>query len=402
MRRFNLGKLEDILSHAIGTVPFYIKNKEYILNNGGGLHSYPIINRNDICGKENEFLSSRFPVNSLTHQTTSGSTGIPVKCFKSHSDATRSGRLLWKCRNWFGKVYPNDKYAIFFLRRFNTDRTINSSPCFVNGNQLNLSVLDLSPERLELYCEALEAFNPNWIFGPPSALYYLAKHIEKRKWSINIPNLKFIEVTGEYSDTEQRKYISSVFKCAVTNMYGSKEIWVIAYSCPNGHLHIVEDNVIVEFLSTENSGRNEVVITGLNNYAMPIIRYRIGDTGKFVDHHCLFPGRIIELSGGRIGQYFLYNNKTLSTSNFYMAVYDLDRKYPGTIAQFQFRQIGNADFEFMYIPGVNFQTGSLNYLEELLYNTFGNMLNITFTCTDFIPYSSSGKLSYFVDARNQQ
>jgi phenylacetate-CoA ligase len=54
--------------------------------------------------------------------------------------------------------------------------------------------------------------------------------------------------------------------------YGSMESGIIAFECPSGGLHIVEENVILEVIE------GEVVVTNLLSKSFPIIRYRLGDS----------------------------------------------------------------------------------------------------------------------------
>ena len=62
----------------------------------------------------------------------------------------------------------------------------------------------------------------------------------------------------------------------MANLYGSIEFNGIGLTCPEGHMHILKNNV---FLENNNS---ELIITGLNNYYMPLIRYNIGDIGSIM------------------------------------------------------------------------------------------------------------------------
>ncbi len=70
----------------------------------------------------------------------------------------------------------------------------------------------------------------------------------------------------------------------IRDVYGSNEFNLLAWECPAGAgtYHICDDAVVLEVLGTD--GRQvpigqlgEVVITGLHSFAMPFIRYKIGD-----------------------------------------------------------------------------------------------------------------------------
>src|SRR6185295_20378238 len=86
-----------------------------------------------------------------------------------------------------------------------------------------------------------------------------------------------------------RQIIESNFQCGVFDKYGSREFSGIAYECEahEGH-HIVAENYIVEILKdgvpAEPGELGEVVITDLNNFCMPLIRYRVGDLAVAMDN----------------------------------------------------------------------------------------------------------------------
>jgi len=87
---------------------------------------------------------------------------------------------------------------------------------------------------------------------------------------------------------QSRRIIEEAFGCRVFDKYGSREFSGIAYECEahNGH-HVVGEGLIVEVLRDGEPAApgevGEVIITDLNNYCMPFIRYRLGDLAVAVD-----------------------------------------------------------------------------------------------------------------------
>ena len=69
----------------------------------------------------------------------------------------------------------------------------------------------------------------------------------------------------------------------VVDIYSCTEAGYLAFSCPEqGNLHVQAESVIVEVL--DRAGKpcapgeeGEVVVTPLLNFAMPLIRYAVGD-----------------------------------------------------------------------------------------------------------------------------
>jgi phenylacetate-CoA ligase len=88
-----------------------------------------------------------------------------------------------------------------------------------------------------------------------------------------------------------RRTIEDGFGVPVFDMYGCHEINLVAWECPGGGgLHTCDDAAVVEVLcGPRRAGegeRGEVVVTGLHSYAMPFIRYRLGDIAVRGDDAC--------------------------------------------------------------------------------------------------------------------
>ena len=79
-----------------------------------------------------------------------------------------------------------------------------------------------------------------------------------------------------------RRHITETFAAPVFNLYASNEFNVIAWECQEtGELHTCDDGVIIEVLKDGRPAaageRGEVVGTNLHSFAMPLIRFRLGD-----------------------------------------------------------------------------------------------------------------------------
>ncbi len=96
-------------------------------------------------------------------------------------------------------------------------------------------------------------------------------------------------LTSSQTLTERaRKSIESAFGSPVFDSYTSRELGGIAYEC-DAHrgYHVVAEGYIVEILVDGRPAKagetGDLVITDLNNYAMPFIRYQIGDLATASD-----------------------------------------------------------------------------------------------------------------------
>ena len=122
---------------------------------------------------------------------------------------------------------------------------------------------------------------------------------------------RFVAVGGDVLTPLMRREISAAFQARVFNLYGSFECNLIAWECKEtGQLHTCDDSVIVEIIKNgkraQPGERGEVVVTNLHAFAMPFIRYRLGDvvTQGFDTCPCGEPFSTISDIQGRTVDYF--------------------------------------------------------------------------------------------------
>lgn len=123
----------------------------------------------------------------------------------------------------------------------------------------------------------LNEFNPAMLSGYPSNLAVLADYDELKIE----PNV--VITGGELLTDEIRNKLVNKFNCYVQTHYSCTEAGEIACECPEKHLHINEDWVIVEPVDKNNNPvpcgtlSDKVLITNLSNYIQPFIRYELTD-----------------------------------------------------------------------------------------------------------------------------
>lgn len=132
-------------------------------------------------------------------------------------------------------------------------------------------------------------FDPKLIRGTPSYLRLLAEAMADR--GIEGLGDKVVRTEGEVTDEETRRYLESSFKCKVFDEYSSWDFGNGAWQCTKREgYHIDADMLILEVVRGNErvspGERGEIVVTNLLNYAMPLIRYRVGDIGVLDDKTC--------------------------------------------------------------------------------------------------------------------
>lgn len=355
----------------------------------------PKLEKAELIGREESLLTD--PAARLFIEYTSGSTGQPLKCYKSYEEKWRKARLLWGLRNNNGGIGPKDPYAMFYA--FNED-DLSTDPVSIYHEVMYLSMLDMSPERLDNYYEALLKYRPQWMLSVSTALYLFANHLLERKLDRTRLPFKYIEINGEMLFEYQRQTIEEAFGPIVYNHYGSREFWCIAMSCGSGNLHLSSNQMYVEILNPDKDGYGNVVITDLSNRIWPLIRYDTGDIGRLSGHKCECGSQhpVIEVTGGRATQYIRSGGWISNPILFHYAVTKVNRMFPDAIRQFRVTQVEEKQFLFHLVSGTGFKETAELLLQQELQNKLPNDVRLTVVHQDRLSMDGP-KFDYFIPYR---
>jgi phenylacetate-CoA ligase len=124
---------------------------------------------------------------------------------------------------------------------------------------------------------------PGYLLTYPSNAVALAKLCLAR--GIRLPTLQALRLFGEVVDDEVRAVCGEAWGVPVTDLYSANEIGYVALQCECGAYHVQSESVRVEVLDAAGSpcapGEvGKVVVTSLHNFAMPLIRYELGDLAE--------------------------------------------------------------------------------------------------------------------------
>ncbi|GLK77193.1 hypothetical protein GCM10008171_24470 [Methylopila jiangsuensis] len=127
----------------------------------------------------------------------------------------------------------------------------------------------------------LARVRPAYLFARGGAhLQALAEEAARRDAPLRFER---ILSTGTAMTPEARAAARRAFRCDVLDLYGASETGLIAAQCPDcGLMHSCDETMRVEVLRDDGAPAAEgelgrVVVTPLYAYAMPMIRYAIGD-----------------------------------------------------------------------------------------------------------------------------
>jgi len=211
-------------------------------------------------------------------------------------------------------------------------------------------------------------------------------------------DLRAVISTSEPLTEPDRRLFREAFGAPVFNEYGCGELGTIAHECEKGGLHIHCENLLVEILSpdsgVEATGSGEVVVTELNNLAMPLIRYRLGDFAEMSLDACpcgrTLPtlrnvfGRSYDMIRNRAGQQF--------HGEFFMYIFEDTRRRDMGVEAFQVVQ---HDFDHVTVKVVTtpaFGSATEAFVRERIRAGLGQNVDVNFDVVDQIPREKSGKM----------
>lgn len=402
-------KQRKIIQHAYQTVPFYMnRSREMGLDCETFEHftDIPVVAKEDLVLRNDSFISAGYMAEYLqgkllqTH--TSGSTGKCANIFWNLKECRRSLLPLWIRRKKFYDINPHDRHCYFYTGRNVGETDMEGEE---GGFALGFCKSNLTDEKLADIWEKMRAFKPVWMNLQPSMAMLLCRVIEK--YGLNsIPTLRYIETTGEMLFPYMRKYIQDTLNVVIADQYGCNELNSLAFECPNGYLHCMEENAVIEIVDRQgkpvpDGEEGEIVVTSLNNYAMPLIRYRIGDRGRFLKKVCTCGdgGRVLELTTGRSNDWVIdREGNLLNAYIFARCVENVNKIYEHAVLQFQVIQHAVDDFTIKLVLDEECEPDEIcGYFMENLWQ--GTLAGADFKLQlypELIPEERSGKLKWFI------
>ena len=156
-----------------------------------------------------------------------------------------------------------------------------------------------------------------YISGYSSVINSLAEKSILQKTAYR--NIKLVKGTSEKIYPAYKKNTLAAFGAQMVSEYGAAECGIIAFECKSGNMHVQRENVILEVVD----GR--AVVTNLNSYALPIIRFDLGDyiTVEEISCSCGRHGQIVSEVVGRVGKDIIGKNNRYPSLTLYYVFKDL-------------------------------------------------------------------------------
>jgi phenylacetate-CoA ligase len=263
------------------------------------------------------------------------------------------------------------------------------------SNRMFIPAFELSEQKVRGLVKKLNRYKPVLVDGYAESFNFLAGYIPKSQLTGFRP--KGIVSSAQILPEQSRKAIEEAFGCKVFDKYGSREFSGIAYECEehNGH-HVSAESYIVEILKDGRPAKpgelGEIIITDLNNYCVPLIRYRIGDLAIAMDHSAPCPcGRGLPKIGdieGRVQAIIAGTNGCYLPGTFFAHLF---KDYDYIIQQYQVVQELPGEINLLIIKAPNFDEDTFQQVLSTLKRYLGADMKIHVDFVQQIPMVRTGK-----------
>lgn len=283
-------RLRYVLNRAATQVPHYREQWANRRRNGDMsswevVENWPILEKDSVRASPTSFVADDCNRRRMFHDHTSGTSGKSLDLWLK-VETVRQWYALFeaRCRNWHG-VTRNDRWAILGGQLV-TQANKRRPPFWVWNSplkQLYMSSYHLAPDLIPYYLDALKDYRIQYILGYTSSIYELA--YEALRLGRRDLKMAVVLTNAEPVFAYQRKVIAKAFQCQVRETYGMAELVTAASECEAGQMHIWPEVGYAEVLDEDDrpvskGGTGDLVCTSLLNADMPLIRYRVGDSGR--------------------------------------------------------------------------------------------------------------------------
>ena len=324
--------LEQLLSHCRQAVPYYADllrktgcRQAATLDPREELWRLPILTKQTIRANFEQLQSSDLTNREFAYNTSGGSTGEPVKLVQDleYEDRSRAISLLYY--RILGYEMGEPLVRLWGSERDLAEGTRSFKTRFFNWltSTTWLDAFRMSPQTMRRYVATLNQVRPRIILAYAQAAYELARFVERESLSL-APQRAVVTSAGTLYPFMREK-IAQVFGCEVHNLYGSREVSDIACEVPGiDGLWVAPWGNFVEILDDQGmpvppGEEGNIVVTCLTNYAMPLLRYRIGDRGALAPDQT--PGgsgyQILRHVSGRSVDVFRTRDQTLVDGEYF-------------------------------------------------------------------------------------
>lgn len=395
-------QLNKIIEYAFSHCPYYrqrFKSEGLSPNDFTGLASlpkFPILTKEDVRANWKGMLSDEFDEKKLIPYHTSGSTGKALDFYWTKFNLQYYWAIVWRGRHRFG-VNKGDCH-LNFTGKIVAPISQSKPPYWRYNRPLNqymLNMQQLTQKKIADIVDFINNTDIRFFVGYPSIMNTFASLVIDN--NLNVSNSPaYIFSSAEKMYDMQRKNILSVFpQTKIIEHYGFSENAASASKCKNdvyhedfelGHLELNHPE------KTEKGLTGPMIATGFQNFAMPFIRYEIGDIGTFSSEKCTcgINSQVITDIEGRNGDY------VITPEGAHIMRFGYIFKQTSSIKECQVVQNEMGKIIIRIVKRDDYNIANENSIRQAVKEWISPTIGVDFEYVDEIPRTKSGKFKAVV------
>lgn len=399
-------KLHRLLKYAYTFIPYYRRSFDQvgfrpddILTDPAAFQKVPTISKAVVNDNFDDLVTTDpSRQKGLARNSTGGSTGHPLIFVQdlNFRDYVMAG-VHWHLQytGWqFGECHAYIWGADYEVP---TQKELRARLLHWSLNRFVTNAFTLNEESMTAFAREIRRRHPKVLVGYASALERFTEFVQAH----HLDDIKFsgIMSSAEVLYPHQREIIERTFGCGVLDRYATRELGGIACECPEHMgLHIGVGEVYVEVLRDgvpiPVGEEGDIVVTNLNNYGMPFIRYHVGDVGQLSDAVCRC-GRglpMMKIVHGRQTDMFKTKDGQAIHGEFFTHLfYGVSEVQQFQVVQKSYDHIAVSVVEKSPLPPER-----MAFLERAIKDVMNSDVKVEFQFVESIPLKSSGKYRFTI------
>lgn len=406
LREYQWDRIKKLLIHAYNNTVFYRRSFDALGIKPDDVKDYsdyeklPILTKKDLKNSMTELRAHNLPEREFVESTTGGTTADYTGFYLNKGCLDAKTAATVRHDRWCGWDI-GEKEAIIWPASIDFKEETGFVGNLKNDffhRKLRLYAGVLNEEILEEICNKLYRFKPSLIRGFPNAMSIVAEYLDSK--GKNRVHPVAIKSVGEPLSVHTRKTLERVFDCRVFNYYLSRESATIASQCGElSHMHINAENLYVEFLQdakpVADGTPGDIVVTDVNNYGVPFLRYRIGDIGTPVAGRCSCGRRLprMDMTAGRESDFLISPADGSYVMGLSLLVPFVENPRVG---QLQVIQDSRDHIVLRIAKGEGFKDSEMKEFEAVVRNIFHGQMRYSYEFVNSIMAERSGKYRFAI------
>lgn len=395
-------KLCNLIAHCYENVPYYrrVMDQNTIrpteIKSPEDLVKLPVLTKDSIRRYSRALLAENISEMTVSWSKTGGTTGEPMRICKNRECSAWANVCYARGLRW-GGLTVNEPRIKLFGGSLGIDKTrLTTRLGSFLRRDLFLPAFELRTDTAMSYFHKIHRSRCRFLLGYASSIYRLALLAEEIGEKIEF---EAVFPTAELMLPEWEEVIRRKFNCAVLPYYGCGEVNSLGYrSLESDAAYLIpEEHALIEVVQSDGSihltGEGQFLITDLDNYAMPIIRYVNGDAGKISAPNGRYPFSRIERLDGRYNSLLMTDTGDLISGVIGTHVF---RHLP-TVESYRIIQEEPLRVVIEVVPRNGFSKEDEGLIQNLFQKHLGSRMKINVEKVPNIPRPQSGKSVFVIN-----